>query len=159
MNGLHFRQAREKDFPYVERLARELHALHAAARPDCFCPAGMLYRPEEFRKLLKTEGTELHVAVTPEGILAAYALLSFRETAPGHGVRVRFFCGVDEFCVSPDFRRQGIGRAFFSYLESRARLNGAESIELTVWDFNHAAASFYADAGLTPRVHRLEKKL
>lgn len=159
MTALHFRPAREADYPGVERLAQELHNLHAAARPDFFEPVTQLYTPEDFRKLLRTEGTEAYVAVAPDGGIAAYAVLVFRETPPARGVRKRFFCNVDELCVAAGCRRQGVGHSFFAYLEDRARLAGACSIELTEWDFNSTASAFYTDVGLTPRVHRLEKKL
>lgn len=159
MTALHFRKASEKDYPGVERLARELHALHASARPDFFTAAEQIYTVEAFRKILRSEGAEVHVAVEPGGLIVAYALLAFQKVNAASGVRERFFCNVDELCVSQERRRCGIGRAFFTYLENQARLAGAESLELTAWDFNQSAFAFYEDMGMSPRVRKLEKKL
>lgn len=50
--------------------------------------------------------------------------------------------------VSPDFRRQGIGRTLMESAETWLRACGAPKIQLMVRDDNHAALGFYEALGL-----------
>ena len=64
---------------------------------------------------------------------------------------------VDELFVRPAYRSQGIGRAFFAWIES-SRLFDAIAIELEVTPGNARAQEFYRAMGFAARKNVLQVK-
>jgi GNAT superfamily N-acetyltransferase len=54
---------------------------------------------------------------------------------------------LEDIFVRPEFRRRGIGRAFFRRLAQVARAEGAARIDWVVLDWNAHAIEFYASIG------------
>lgn len=57
---------------------------------------------------------------------------------------------VDNIAVSPEHRRQGVGRAILSALVERAKEMGGSFLSLEVRPSNQAAVALYAQMGLKP---------
>ena len=153
-----FRLAAPADFPAVNRLAAQVHALHAEARPDVFLPADAPYEAEGFASLLSDPMTSVYVAEL-DGAVVGYAVLEYYTTRRLKILRPRQLCSIEDLCVDAAVRRQGIGRAFFAFLRRTAARRGAQSLELTVWDFNREAQAFYASLGMRCRARKLELEL
>ena len=84
-------------------------------------------------------GTTSTVLITGQGeALAGSVMVGF----DGHRGWVYYLA------VSPDFRRQGIGRTLMESAETWLRACGAPKIQLMVRDDNHAALGFYEALGL-----------
>jgi GNAT superfamily N-acetyltransferase len=54
---------------------------------------------------------------------------------------------LEDIYVRPEFRRRGIGRAFFRHLAQIARAEGAARIDWVVLDWNKPAIEFYESIG------------
>lgn len=153
-----FRAYSAPDFPAVNALAAQVHALHAAARPDIFAPSDAPYTVQDSREWQRDPGVSVFVA-EGEGQILAYAVLQYSKSRSLPILRRRTVCCLEDFCVDQSVRRSGIGRRFFTFLETQAVKRGADTLELTVWAFNQAALDFYKAVGMTPRAFRMEKKL
>ena len=54
---------------------------------------------------------------------------------------------------------KGIGKKLFCETEKIAKENGAKRLDLTVWEFNKDAISFYKSLGMQPQRYTFEKNL
>lgn len=66
---------------------------------------------------------------------------------------------INDIFVAKEFRRQGIARVLYRETELRAKKLGAESLCLTVWEFNENARRFYEKMGMGVRALNMEAKL
>ena len=66
---------------------------------------------------------------------------------------------MDALYVEDDFRGKGIGKKLFYETEKIAKENGAKRLDLTVWEFNKDAISFYKSLGMQPQRYTFEKDL
>jgi len=78
-----------------------------------------------------------------EGTFAGL-IVWFRNYATFQAVPIIF---LEDIFVRPEFRRRGIGRAFFRHLAHVARTEGAAGIDWIVLDWNAHAIAFYESIG------------
>ncbi len=64
----------------------------------------------------------------------------------------------EDLVVDKDFRRRGIAKRLFAFMEEEARKRGAKRLDLMVWEFNREALKFYESFGMKPQRYILEKK-
>ena len=129
---LRFRDTRKEDYPVVDRLLMQLHAIDVQGRPEQFAPCDHYMSRDAFESLLENDN-----------------ILAF--LAQEHG-RVLGCCFVsDLLVVDKEHRRQGIGRAMFRHVQQCAHRLGADRVELMVWNYNDAAIRAYQSYGMTPQ--------
>jgi GNAT superfamily N-acetyltransferase len=68
----------------------------------------------------------------------------FRTYATFQAVPILF---LEDIFVRPEYRRRGIGKAFFRHLAQTAQKEGAARIDWIVLDWNSRAIEFYASLG------------
>ncbi len=90
-----------------------------------------------------------------DSIVAGYAVFVKVVTPERPGVRASRTGLIDELCVSPDFRRRGVGRALMEEVKRLCAELTLDRLELTVWTFNESALAFYRDCGFDDVMHRL----
>lgn len=176
------RPAATGDYEAVRRLKNQIHAMHAAARPDFFKPIDEALPTELFERWLGTpDGREggrspgsgpgaarysLYVVGSnppemPAEFPAAvgYLLLADASIAgdPVYLDRRRWV--LEELCVDESLRGRGLGSLLFGFAEEEGRRLGYVSLELSVWAWNSAAEVFYRSRGMVPRTTRLERVL
>jgi len=78
-----------------------------------------------------------------EGTLAGI-MIWFRTYATFQAAPILF---LEDIFVRPEFRRRGIGRAFFRHLAQAAKTEGAVRIGWIVLDWNAHAIAFYESIG------------
>ena len=61
----------------------------------------------------------------------------------------RNYLDVEEFCVSEDARRQGVGRGMIDFIRKPARQRVFGRVGLNMWEFNQDALVFYENVGFT----------
>ncbi|MBN1401540.1 MAG: GNAT family N-acetyltransferase, partial [Anaerolineae bacterium] len=74
-------------------------------------------------------------------------------------LRPRRYVEIENLAVSHAARRQGVGRALMEAVLAWARGQGAQQIELTVWEFNAGARAFYEALGYATASRRLWRTL
>lgn len=151
------RPARPEDEPAVARLAAQVLLQHCEGRPDVYRPGDPLPH-SRYRQLLGSEATALLVACQG-GQVVGYALINLRITAQVSTVRPTCFCYMDDLCVAEEAQGAGVGRQLFLAACQWGRERGARSLQLTVWEFNGDALSFYRHMGMQTRNRRMELPL
>lgn len=143
------------DRPAVNSLAREVHAMHVAWRPDIYEMVEELYSEERTQSAIRDR--QLYVAKL-NGIVAGYVLVKIRSY-DWPGVVRRKVMLVDEICVEQAFRGHGIGKRMMEEVHALARAFGCTDLQLGVYPQNDAAVGFYQKCGFTIRSIDMQRKV
>lgn len=66
---------------------------------------------------------------------------------------------MEEFGVSPDYRRRGVATAMVEYMRADAKEKDFTKIELDMWKFNESALEFYESVGFKTYRRYMEMNL
>ena len=147
--------ARPQDRAAVSRLARQIHGMHVAWRPDIYEMVEERFPQEYFDRAVQRR--ELYVAVLEQQVVG-YVLLSFRNAAWPGVVSRRIMC-IDEFCVEESLRRHGIGTQMLSEIKVLAKAFGCTDLQLSVYPQNDDAVGFYQKNGFMIQDIKMQMKL
>lgn len=147
--------AQVSDWNAVNNLAKQVHELHVAWRPDIYESAECLFPEDRFLSLIHNR--ELYVAKL-DGQVVGFALLPTRVIEQP-GLVPRKVMLVNEFCVDQSCRNQGIGKTMMTDIYALARAFHCTDIQLSVYPQNDAAVSFYQKCGLTIQNITMSTKL
>lgn len=147
--------ARPFDREQVECIAKQVHAMHVAWRPDIYEMPEELYSEERFNRLIAER--QLYVAKEQDTVLG-YVLVKIRSY-DWPGVVKRKVMLVDELAVREDCRNSGIGSAIMDDVKVLARAFGCTDLQLSVYPQNDAAVAFYQKNGLMIRSIDMQMKL
>lgn len=139
----------------VNKLAKQVHAMHVSWQPDIYEMVEELYSQERFDEAVK--GRQLYVAKI-DGITVGYVLVKIREYN-WPGVVRRKVMLVDELCVEALCRGQGIGTQMMLEMRALARAFGCTDLQLGVVPHNEQALHFYQKCGFTIRSIEMRTKL
>jgi len=179
------RPAAAGDYEGIRILKNEIHAMHAAARPDFFKPVAEAL-PEELFALWLGAAEEpkdtgdapaspvgrarysLYIAerrgadaepVAGSASVVAYLLMADASFSGDPVYRDRRRWVLEELCVGEALRGRGVGSLLFDFAEEEGRRLGYVSLELSVWAWNAAATRFYRRRGMSARTTRFEKTI
>ena len=147
--------ARDIDREDVNRLARQVHEMHIAWRPDLFRMPDELFPEELFRELITNR--ELYAAKI-DGTVVGFALIR-KKPSDGVGRVPRKVMLIDQICVDEAFRGHGIGSQMMEEIRILARAFGCTDLQLGVYPQNDAAVSFYQKCGFTIRSIDMQRKV
>ena len=139
----------------VEALARQVHELHVAWRPDIYEMPAELYTKERFQAHIRAR--ELYVA-RQGGDVVGYVLLKIRDYDWPGVVRRRVMV-VDEICVHRHCRGSGIGKRMMTEVRALAKAFGCTDMQLGVYPQNDDAVAFYQKCGFTIRSIDMQRKV
>lgn len=146
--------ARSCDRADVNRLARQVHALHVDWRPDIYRMPEELFPEERFAELITKR--ELYVAKLG-GTVVGYAMTAIRVQDTPELVKRKVFC-IQQFCVDEEFRNHGNGTQMVEELRILARAFGCTDLQLNVYPQNDAAVSFYQKCGFMIQNINMQRK-
>lgn len=141
------RAIHKTDYLAVDRLLLQLQRADVIARPDCFAPMAHYMTRESFENLLENENV-LALLVQDRLEIVACCFISLLDRSSFHPFKTAY---IDLLVVDEKHRRQGIGKALFREVETRARHFGAQRVELMVWSHNTIAEKAYTAYGMTPQ--------
>lgn len=147
--------ATHSDRTAINALARQVHELHVAWRPDIYEMVEELYSEDRFAEAVHAR--QLYVAKL-NGIVAGYVLVKIRNY-DWPGVVRRKVMVVDEICVEKAFRGHGIGTRMMEEVHALARAFGCTDLQLGVYPQNDDAVGFYQKCGFTIRSIDMQKKV
>ncbi|MBR7178385.1 MAG: GNAT family N-acetyltransferase [Oscillospiraceae bacterium] len=147
--------ARLSDRADVNRIARQVHALHVQWRPDLYTMPEELFPEDRFSELVKNR--ELYAAKL-KGTVVGFVLVRIR-VSEGVGKVTRKVMLIDQFCVDEGFRNHGIGTQMMTELRVLARAFGCTDLQLGVYPQNDAAVSFYQKCGFMIRSIDMQRKV
>mgnify|MGYP003309588626 FL=1 len=147
--------ATKHDRPDVERLAKQVHEMHVAWRPDLFTMPEELYPEELYSQLIKAR--ELYVAKL-NGTVVGYCWLRMR-VSDAIGRIPRKIMLIDQLCVDEALRNHGIGTQMMEEVRILARAFGCTDLQLGVYPQNDEAVSFYQKCGFMIRSIDMQRKV
>lgn len=142
------------DYEQVEALFQKLHNMHVDAEPDLYKPLDCIHKKRDFKKLVKSK-SKILLCAEDDGKIIGVSDTKFC-TSGMTDIKMAF---MDALYVEDDFRGKGIGKKLFCETEKIAKENGAKRLDLTVWEFNKDAISFYKSLGMQPQRYTFEKNL
>ena len=152
------RKANLNDYTNVNPILVAVEQHHVRLEPEIFRPI-QAYDLVQYSGLVRNENSVILVAENDEGELVG-ALVAVVGEWPSmeifHGGR---YVVVQELSVCPFARRVGIGKALMTAAEQWATAHGIDRIQLSVWDKNQDAISFYEALGYSPYIHGYQKKI
>ena len=147
--------ATKLDRSAVNRLARQVHALHVSWRPDLYTMPEELFPEELYSELLKNR--ELYVAKL-DGTVIGFAWIRIRM-AEAVGLVTRKVMLINQVCVDEALRNHGIGTQMMEEVRVLARAFGCTDLQLGVYPQNDAAVSFYQKCGFMIRSIDMQRKV
>ena len=147
--------ATRQDREAVERLAKQVHALHFQWRPDLYTMPEELYPQELFSEMIRNR--ELYVAKI-DGIVAGYCRLVMKQ-ASGIGIVPRKVMLIDQFCVDEPLQNHGIGTQMAAEIRVLAKAFGCTDLQLGVYPQNDAAVSFWQKCGFMIQSINMQRKV
>ena len=147
--------ASKQDREAVERLAKQVHALHVQWRPDLYTMPGELYPQELFSEMIRNR--EMYVAKI-DGIVAGYCRVVIKQ-ASGIGIVPRKVMLIDQLCVDEALQNHGIGTQMAAEIRVLAKAFGCTDLQLGVYPQNDAAVSFYQKCGFMIRSIDMQRKV
>ena len=139
----------------VKAIAKQVHDLHVAWRPDIYASVVELYTEERFLEAIKNR--QLYVA-KEAGTVIGFASLQ-RCTYDWPGVVKRRAMIVEDFGVHKMCQGHGIGKAMMEDIHALARAFGCSDLQLKVYPQNDAAIGFYQKCGFRIRTINMDMKL
>jgi diamine N-acetyltransferase len=153
------REATAGDYSSLCELFDEMDASHRDSLPHIFQQPNDAGRERDyFLGLIADENTALLVAEA-DGSLVGMVHGIVRD-APAIPILVsRRYAVVDGIVVRSGFQKHGIGRGLMDQIQVWAVAKGATSIELSVYEFNETAISFYEGLGYQTLSRKMSKGL
>jgi len=162
MNGVELRRATSADRSVLVFLHRTLYVDYAKEiTPEKLAPFfawrdfervlrddvdSLLARPQALIVLAETSGGE------PLGYITGHVESESRRMLSRRGV-------VEDWCVLPEARGEGVGRKLYAELERLFRGAGCEVVESETWTFNQGARAAHLAMGFAEVKVRFEKRL
>lgn len=147
--------ATHSDREAVNALARQVHEMHVAWRPDIFRMVDEIYTQERFQESIKAR--QLYVAKL-NGIVVGYVLIAMKEKNIPPLVPRKVML-IDEICVDKSFRGHGIGTRMMEEIHALARAFGCTDLQLGVYPQNDDAVAFYQKCGFSIRSIDMQRKV
>ncbi|MBO6081477.1 MAG: GNAT family N-acetyltransferase [Bacteroidales bacterium] len=148
------RKAEARDLGAVGRLLEDVLRIHNAGRPDLFRPTGKKYSDEALLAIFAEPQTPVFV-YDLDGTVLGYAFCAFQRQEADNLMPITTLY-VDDICVDPAARGQGVGRALFDFVKAFAQEQGCHNITLHVWECNPGAKAFYEALGMVPQYTSME---
>ena len=149
------RRAVSGDESILAELAKAVHELHVAARPDIFLPYDAVALRTWFGELLAADEVKFWI-VEIGGVAAGYVSAARKSREANPFSSAREWCEIDNLSVEPAFRNQGLGRLLMETAMADARSMGLRVFELTTWWFNESGRAAFQSLGFQPRFVRFE---
>lgn len=159
MSAYHIREAHSQDLEGVSEIFSLTHALHRQAHPEIFQEAG---DPNDIKDYLltgiQTDDAVIFVAEANGEIIGAI-LAILRQPAEISVLVQRTYASIENLVVAEAYRQQGVAQSLMNQVVLWAQARGLKEIQLTVWDFNQPAITFYEKLGYEMLHHRMRKEL
>ena len=150
----HIREATKNDYDAVHRIQRQVHEMHTKKRPDHYQMADTTLDRQYFNSLIDGENTK--VFILEEDQLIAYTILTIKHTRERPILIPKKVVYMDDFGVDRKYRGKGVGKQFFGKIVEFAKSIEADSLELSVWEFNEQAIKFYESMNMKTKIRQME---
>ena len=156
---MNIREATPRDYQRLCTLIDQVDGLHREHLPHIFQKAEGPTRQREYvLGLIAADNVGVFVT-EQDGRLIGLVVVIVRVSSDIPILVPRTFALIENICVDRDHRNQGIGKALVEHAQLWAKEKGANSIELTVYEFNTDAREFYESLGYFTESRRMTRRL
>ena len=134
-------KASEKHLLMIEKLLYQVHKIHSDNRSDLFVSNERKYNIDELKEIIKNDDSPIYVYILNEEVVG-YVFINYLYTS-SHSLKKIKTMYIDDFCVEKNYKRQGIGKKLFAFIEDLAKKENCYNITLNVYAFNDDAKAFY----------------
>ena len=150
------REATEADTSVVAALNTDVQRLHFEREPGRFRPPDAASVEPVIRGWLeRLDDVKVFIAEDADGTATGYAVAIVERRAENPFTRETKFVELDQIAVLPAHRRRGVGRLLTLRVLQFAADLGIDRVELTTWEFNRDAKTFFASLGFVPSSRRM----
>lgn len=146
-----------KDVEIIARLNRPVQELHALRYPEYFKPYDYQSVLNSITESMAQDNWHALVACA-DGVPAGYVLFYIRDYAENPFRYAYRGVHIDQIAVLEEYQRQHVGSLLMDEVERFARSRNISRLELTYWDKNTEAGSFYAKRGFVNGLHFITKE-
>lgn len=147
------RFAEEKDYHQVEKIMKQVQALHTEWRPDVYKNVEVLLPRDMYMNHVNSK--ELVVATLGNEDVVGI-LIYFTRNISGGPMVDRKVMFIDSMAVDEKYRGQGIGHKLFAFVRNICGEQGYDGLELQVNAKNIAAKKMYEKYGFTEKSINME---
>lgn len=146
-----------KDYDQAKNLVYQVHSLHFNNRPDIYFDGNPL--PIKFFENSLNDENSLNYVYEEEDKVVGLIMISKKNNSSVPIIKSRSTYFIEDIVVDGKYRRKGIGKKLFFFIQDKARKENIDAIELNVWAFNEEAINFYESLGMSVKNMKLEKIL
>ncbi len=146
------RLATEGDYASVERIMKQVHAMHVGWRPDIYKDIEPILPRNIYLEHLERQ----QVLVADLDGEAVGLVICLERHISGGPVQERKVLYVDSMAVEERYRGQGIGHKLFDHVRGLCREKKYDGLELQVNARNAAARAMYEKYGFTEKSVNME---
>ena len=151
--NIKIRYAEEKDYNQVEKIMKQVQAMHTEWRPDVYRNVEILLPFDMYMDYVNNQ--ELIVATLDSGDVAGILIYVTRNISGGPMV-TRKVMFIDSMGVDEKYRGQGNGRELFAFARNICEEQDYDGLELQVNAKNIAAKKMYEKYGFTEKSVNME---
>ena len=151
------REATKSDYEVVHQIQKQVHEVHVKERPDHYKMADTTLDQEYFNNLIVGKNTKVFLLEEDQPI--AYSIITIKSPTERPILIPRKVVYMDDFGVDSKYRGKGVGKVFFEKIVEFAKSIEADSLELSVWEFNEGAVKFYESMNLKTKMRQMEINL
>jgi ribosomal protein S18 acetylase RimI-like enzyme len=147
-----------EDYEKVKKLVYQVHSLHYNNRPDIYRDGNPLPM-EYFENSIKDVNSLNYVYEENGDIIGLLMVTKKSNNSMSITKKKKTTYFIEDIVVDNNYRRKGIGKKLYNYLQDMAIKENIDAIELNVWAFNDSAINFYESLGMSVKNMKLEKIL
>ncbi|MGM0844697.1 MAG: GNAT family N-acetyltransferase [Bacillota bacterium] len=152
------KEAGIEDYTRLKTLHKEVHDLHAEARPDKYRKTEETLDKTYYDELISSPDGRVFI-VEDLGEIIAFTIVK-KTWPPNWDIKVQDpVVFMMDLGVSDSYKRKGLARLLFEEAIAFTKECGANSLELGVWEFNQSAMEFYEKMGMTTQARKMEIKV
>jgi ribosomal protein S18 acetylase RimI-like enzyme len=153
------RKAIATDNLLLSSLCVDVQRLHAENHPEIFkLPQSDDFAISFFDEILADSTTRIYIAEEKQRAIG-YIFCKLFERPEGAFTYANRFLQIEHISVRPEAQQQGVGAALLKHAEKLARKLGVTKIQLSSWDFNTNAHTFFERHGFAKIEHRFWRYL
>jgi GNAT superfamily N-acetyltransferase len=148
----------KKDPETIAKLNRDVQEKHLKLFPNSFKEYDYLSILKAIKSFLDREESLSFIAYFKEEPIG-YATV-FERKYEENPFRKRYTSIViDQMCVKKEFRAKGVGSRLVTTIRDYAKQRGIDKLELSVWNQNEEAKSFYIRMGFSTLIDYMRMKI
>lgn len=153
------RSGTSDDLPFLRDQLVMVQDLHRSAHPDKYREISPGQAESYLSERLTNQRCLVRVAVTERNHLIGHTISEIQDRSGSLFTHPQTVLYLAQIVVSPDYRKQGVGRELIEDVRALGRTRGIEQVVLNVWEFEGNARRFFLDCGFQDFGYQLIQRI